>query len=95
MNTEYSNGPRAIFVACASSHHRGNDHKHVGSVQQLTCCLAAISGNDFVCNVFTRRFLMKLILDRLLKQHKGLMIFNKIERVTVTCKYVFNIIISH
>ncbi len=33
---------------------------------------------------------MKLISDRLLRQCKGLMIYNKIERVLVITKQIFN-----
>jgi len=35
---------------------------------QLTLCLAALSGNDFIGSVCAQRHIMKLILDRLLRQ---------------------------
>ncbi len=39
---------------------------------------------------FARRHLVKLILDRLLRQLNGLMIYNKTERVLVITKCIFN-----
>ncbi len=66
---------------------------HYGCIRkfrQLTCCLTALWGNDFAGSVFARRHLTKLILDRLLRQHNGLMIYNKIERVLVITKQIFN-----
>ncbi len=62
---------------------------HLGCIRklrQLTCCLAALSGNDFKGSVFAWRHLMKRISDRLLGQRNGLMIYNKIERVLVITK---------
>ncbi len=53
---------------------------------QLTCCLTALSGNDFKASVFAQRQLMKWISDGLLRQRKGLMIYNKIERVLLITK---------
>ncbi len=58
--------------------------------RQLTCSLDALWGNDFAGSVFARRHLMKLISDRLLRQHNGLMIYNKIERVLVITKQICN-----
>ncbi len=40
----------------------------IRKLRQLTCCLDALSGNDFVGSVFARRHLMKLISDRLQRQ---------------------------
>ncbi len=62
----------------------------IRKLRQLTCCLAALSGNDFKGSVFERRHLIKQILDRLLRQRNGLMIYNKIERVLVITKLIFN-----
>ncbi len=62
----------------------------IRKLRQLTCCLAALSGNDFKGSVFARRHLIKQILDRLLRQRNGLMIYNKIERVLVITKWIFN-----
>ncbi len=62
----------------------------VWKLRQLTCCLAALSGNDFKGSVFAQRHLIKQILDRLLRQRNGLMIYNKIERVLVITKWIFN-----
>ncbi len=41
----------------------------------------ALWGNDFTGSVFARRHLMKLILDKLLRQRDSLIIYNKIEQV--------------
>ncbi len=62
----------------------------IRKARQLTCCLAALWGNDFAGSVFARRHLMKLISDGLLRQRNGLMIYNKIERVLVITKQIFN-----
>ncbi len=62
----------------------------IRKLRQLTCCLAALWGNDFAGSVFARRHLTKLISDRLLRQRKILMIYNKIERVLVITKQIFN-----
>ncbi len=62
----------------------------IRKLRQLTCCLAALSGNDFKGSVFARRHLIKQISDRLLRQRNGLMIYNKIERVLVITKLIFN-----
>ncbi len=40
--------------------------------------------------VFLHRHFIKQILDRLLRQRNGLMIYNKIERVLVITKWIFN-----
>uniref|UniRef100_A0A671K6W8 Membrane-associated guanylate kinase, WW and PDZ domain-containing protein 3 n=1 Tax=Sinocyclocheilus anshuiensis TaxID=1608454 RepID=A0A671K6W8_9TELE len=45
---------------------------------------------DFAGSVFARGHLMKLISDRLLRQHNGLMIYNKIERVLVITIFNYN-----
>ncbi len=65
-------------------------HGCIRKLRQLTCCLPALSGNDFKGSVFARRHLMKLISDRLLRQCNGLMIYNKIERVLAITKLIFN-----
>ncbi len=52
--------------------------------------LAALWGNDFAGSVLARRHLTKLISDRILRQRDGLMIYNKIERVLVITKLIFN-----
>ncbi len=66
------------------------EHGCIRKLRQLTCCLAALSGNDLKGSVFERRHLIKQILDRLLRQRNGLMIYNKIERVLVITKWIFN-----
>ncbi len=66
------------------------DNGCIRKLRQLTCCLAALSGNDFKGSVFAGRHLIKQILDRLLRQRNGLMIYNKIERVLVITKWIFN-----
>ncbi len=58
--------------------------------ENLGCWLAALWGIDFAGSVFARRRLTKLISDRLLRQRTGLMIYNKIERVLVITKQIFN-----
>ncbi len=62
----------------------------IRKLRQLTCCLAALSGNDFKGSVFARRHLTKLISDRLLRQHNGLTIYNNIERDLVITKWISN-----
>ncbi len=47
-----------------------NTRTHLGCIRklrQLTCCLAALWGNDFAGSIFARRHLTKLISDRLLR----------------------------
>ncbi len=62
----------------------------IRKLRQLTCCLADLWGNDFAGSVFARRHLTKLISERLLRQRNGLMIYNKIDRVLVITKLIFN-----
>ncbi len=62
----------------------------IWKLRQLTCCLAALWGNDFADSVFAQRHLMKLISDRFLRQRNGLMVYNKIEIVLVITKQIFN-----
>ncbi len=62
----------------------------IRKLRQLTCCLAALWGNDFAGSVFAWRYLTKLISDRLLRQLNGLMIDNKIKQVLVITKRIFN-----
>ncbi len=64
-------------------------HGCVRKPRQLTWWLV-IWGNDFTGSVFAQRHFMKLIADRLLRQCNGLMIYNKIERVLVITKQIFN-----
>ncbi len=53
-------------------------------------CIRALRGNDSAGSVFAQRHLTKLILDRLLRQCNGLMVYNKIEQVLVISKQIFN-----
>ncbi len=62
----------------------------IRKLRQLTCCLTASWGNDLAGSVFAWRHLKKLISDRLLRQCNILMIYNKIERVLVITKQIFN-----
>ncbi len=67
----------------------------IRKLRQLTYCLAALWGNDFAGSVFAQRHLTKLILDMPLRQRDGLMIYNKIERVLVITKRIFNYYNTH
>ncbi len=64
--------------------------KTLAASENLGSGLAALWGNDFSGSVFARMHLTKLISDRLLRQRNGLMIYNKIERVLVITKQIFN-----
>ncbi len=58
--------------------------------ENLGCWLAALRCNDFAGSVFAQRHLTILISDRFLRQCNGLMVYNKIERVLVIIKQIFN-----
>ncbi len=58
--------------------------------ENLGSWLTASWGNDFAGSVFAWRHLTKLISDTLLRQRNGLKIYNKIERVLVITKQIFN-----
>ncbi len=63
------------------------------SSENLDSWLAAsllYQANYFAGSIFARRHLMKLISDKLLRQCKGLMIYNTIKRVLVTTKQILN-----
>ncbi len=70
--------------------HESHGHATFAASENLGSWLAALWGNDFAGSVFARRHLTKLISDRLLRQRNGLMIYNKIERVLVITKRIFN-----
>lgn len=45
----------------------------VQKLRQLTCCLAALLGSDFAGSVCEQRYIPKLILERLLREHNDLL----------------------
>ncbi len=76
---------RGIFVAIAKNTLAASENLGSWLVASLPCQAMTSKGS-----VFARRHLMKLISDRLLRQRNGLMIYNKIERVLVITKQIFN-----
>lgn len=48
--------------------------------RRLTCCLAALSGNDTTGSVYAQKHLTKLILSSFQRLHEDLMIYSKADR---------------
>ncbi len=90
MDAAASGGSAAEAVTSGGTGLRSRLLDCIRKLRQLTCCLTALWGNDFAGSVFAWRHLTKLISDRLLRQRNGLMIYNKIERVLVITKLIFN-----
>jgi len=62
----------------------------INSQWHLTCCLTALSGNDFSGSICPWRNHTELISDRLLRQLNGLIIYSKTEWALVITKQIFN-----
>ncbi len=62
----------------------------IWKLKQLTCCFAVLCPMTSQAAFSPRRHLIILISDGLLRQRNGLMIYNKMERVLVITKLMFD-----